>query len=132
MVFQVAFFAAYPEILEQAIPTYWMMGQLGMTVLLVIYSVMLFGTFIETGAGMLQGINERIDAYLLEKSGAGLGRFSHAAIAVAAIVFSAILSFWGITTLIAQGYGTMAWGFLVVYVAPLLTIGLYRIVKSKR
>jgi len=132
VVFQVAFFAAYPKILEQAIPTYWMMGQLGMTVLLVIYSVMLFGTFIETGAGMLQGINERIDAYLLEKSGAGLGRFSHAAIAVAAIVFSAILSFWGITTLIAQGYGTMAWGFLVVYVVPLLTIGLYRIVKSKR
>lgn len=130
VVFQVAFFASYPEILEQAIPTYWMMGQLGMTVLLVVYSVMLFGTFIETGAGMLQGINERIDAYLEEKRGRGLDRVTHAVIAVSSIGVSAILSLWGITNLIAQGYGTMAWGFLFVYVVPLLTIGLYRIIKS--
>ena len=130
LLFQVAFFAAYPEILEQAIPTYWMMGQLGMTVLVVVYSVMLFGTFIETGAGMLQGINERIDAYLEEKRGRGLDRVTHAVIAVSSIGVSAILSLWGITNLIAQGYGTMAWGFLFVYVVPLLTFGLYRIIKS--
>ncbi len=132
LVFQVAFFAAYPEILEQAIPTYWMMGQMGMTVLLVVYSVMLFGTFIETGAGMLQGINERIDAYLEEKRGRGLSRAAHAVIAVSSIGVSAILSLWGITRLIAQGYGTLAWGFLIVYVIPLITIGLYRIIKSDR
>jgi len=130
LVFQVAFFAAYPEILEQPIPTYWMMGQLGMSVLLVVYSIMLFGTFIETGAGMLQGINERIDAYLEEKRGKGLSRATHAMIAVSLIGVSAILSLWGITNLIAQGYGSMAWGFLFVYVIPLLTIGLYRIIRS--
>ena len=131
VVFQFAFFAAYPEILDQPIPTYWMMGQLGMTVLIVVYSVMLFGTFIETGAGMLQGINERIDAYLVEKRGQGLGRVTHSIIAVSAIVVSAVLSLWGITNLIGRGYGTMAWGFLIVYVIPLLTIGLYRIMKSE-
>ncbi len=130
VVFQFAYIAAYPEILDQPIPTYWMMGQLGMTVLLVIYSVMLFGTFIETGAGMLQGINERIDAYLVEKRGSGLSRIAHAVLAVSAIIVSALLSLWGITNLVAQGYGTMAWGFLFVYVIPLLTIGLYRIIRS--
>ncbi len=97
---------------------------------LSVYSIMLFGTFIETGAGMLQGINERIDAYLEEKRGQGLSRVAHAVIAVSAIGVSAILSLWGITNLIAQGYGTMAWGFLLVYVIPLLSIGLYRIIKS--
>ncbi len=107
-----------------------MMVQMGMTVLLIIYSVMLFGTFIETGAGMLQGINERIDAYLTEKRGTGLSGMAHAGIAVSAIMVSAILSLWGITSLIAEGYGTMAWGFFAVYVIPLLTIGLYRIFKS--
>ena len=108
------------------------MAQLGMTVLLVIYSVMLFGTFIETGAGMLQGINERVDAFLIEKSGKGLSRMAHAAIAMAAIVVSALLSLWGITNLIAEGYGTIAWGFLAVYVIPLVTIGLYRIVRNEK
>jgi len=126
VVFQVTFFANYPDILQQPIPTYWMMKELGMSVLLVVYTVMLFGTFIETGAGMLQGINERIDAWLEEKRGRGLGRAAHAAIAVSAIGVSALLSLLGITVLIARGYGTMAWGFLLVYVIPLLTVGVYR------
>ena len=130
--FQIAFFAAYPAILDQAIPVYWMMGQLGMTVLLVLYSVMLFGTFIETGAGMLQGINERIDAWVIEKRGTGLSRGLHASIAVAAILVSALISLWGITSLIAKGYSTMSYGFLVVYVLPLVTIGVYKIFKADK
>ena len=67
-----------------------------------------------------------------EKRGKGLSRIAHAAIAVSAIGVSAILSLLGITMLIAKGYGTMAWGFLLVYVIPLMTLGLYRIIKSDR
>lgn len=130
-IFQIVFFAVYPEILDQAIPVYWMMGTMGMTVLIIIYSVMLFGTFIETGAGMLQGINDRIDAFLVEFRGNGLSRIAHSAIAVSAILISALLSLWGITNLIADGYGTMAWGFLAVYVIPLATVGLVRIMQTK-
>lgn len=130
--FQVAFFAFYPGILDQAIPVYWMMGQLGMVVLLVMYSVMLFGTFIETGAGMLQGINERIDAWLIEKRGKGLSRGMHAGIAVTAIVVSALISLWGITALIGKGYVVMSYGFMLVYVLPLLTVGVFRIFKSPK
>lgn len=132
LLFQIAFFAAYPAILEQAIPVYWLMGQLGMAVLLILYSVMLFGTFIETGAGILQGINERIDAWLIEKRDKGLSRGLHATIAVAAIIVSALISLWGITSLIAKGYGTMSYGFLLVYVLPLITIGAYRIFRAPK
>jgi uncharacterized membrane protein YkvI len=131
VMFQLVFFAVYPDILQQPIPIYWMMGQLGMSVLLIIYSVMLFGTFIETGAGMLQGINDRIDALLQEKRDEGLSRSAHAMIAVFAIVVSAGLSLLGITGLIADGYGTMAWAFLAVYIVPLLTIGVVRIFKTE-
>lgn len=129
LVFHVGFAIAPREVLDQAIPVYWMMVQLGATPLLLVYSVMLMGTFVETGAGMLQGINERIDGYLREKSGVGLSRAAHAGIAIAAILVSTALSHLGITRLIAEGYGTMAWGFLLVYVVPLLTIGIYRIIK---
>lgn len=132
LVFQVTFFANYPDILQQPIPTYWMMDNLGLHVLLIVYTVMLFGTFIETGAGMLQGINERIDAWLEEKRGRGLGRLAHAVIAMSAIGVSALLSLLGITVLIARGYGNMAWGFLLVYVIPLLSVGAYRIFRPVR
>ena len=131
LIFHFSFFAAYPAILDQPIPVYWMMATMGMSVLLLVYSVMLFGTFIETGAGLLQGINDRIDAYLTEKRGTGASRSTHAILAVCAIAVSALLSLIGITTLIAKGYGTMAWGFLVVYVVPLVTVGLVRILRAK-
>jgi uncharacterized membrane protein YkvI len=131
LVFQLAFVTAWPGVLDQAIPVYWMMAQLGLTAMVVIFSVMLFGTFIETGAGMLQGINDRIDSYLTESRGTSLSPITRATIAVSAILVSAGLSLWGITSLIAKGYGTMAWGFLVVYVIPLMTIGIYRIRKRE-
>jgi uncharacterized membrane protein YkvI len=130
LMFQLAFVAATPEILDEAIPVYWMIEQLNQTSFLVVYSVMLFGTFIETGAGILQGINERIDGYLAETRGTIMRPRSRAVIAVSAILVSAALSLIGITDLIAKGYGTMAWGFLVVYVLPLMTLGIYQLYAS--
>lgn len=132
LLFQVAFFTAWPEVLDQAVPVYWIMANAGMTVLLVTYSIMLFGTFIETGAGLLHGINERLDAWLIETRGRGLSSRTHAAIAVSAILGSSVLSLWGLTNLIARGYGTMAWGFFVVYLIPVVTIGAYRIFRRGR
>ena len=130
LIFHVAFQAYYPDILLEAIPIYWMMVKLGTGVLLVVYSVMLFGTFIETGAGMLQGINDRLDAYLTETRGTSLSRPMHAAIAVTAVTVSSLLSLVGITTLIASGYGTIAWAFFAIYAIPIVFIGLPRILKS--
>lgn len=130
--FHLAFLASYPAIIEQPIPVYWLMMESSMTVLVLLYSVMLFGTFIETGAGMLQGINERIDAYMVETRGAPLAGWHHAIISVLAIALSSGLSLWGISSLIAKGYGTMAWGFLLVYIVPLLTYGVYRIYSQAR
>jgi len=130
VLFHLAFVTASPEILEEPIPAYWMLSRMGLVAMTVLFSVVLFGTFIETGAGMLQGINERIDAYLVEVRGEGLAPLSRSIIAVAAIVVSAALSLAGITSLIAQGYGTMSWGFLLVYVIPLLTIGVYRLARA--
>ena len=132
LIFQLAFVAASPDVLSEAIPVYWMISQLGMTAFLMIYTVMLFGTFIETGAGILQGINERIDGYLAETSGSSLSPVNRSAIAVFAILVSAGLSFIGITDLIARGYGTLAWGFLVVYVIPLMTIGVVKLSGAYR
>jgi uncharacterized membrane protein YkvI len=130
LLFLVCFAGRYPAILEEPIPAFALMAELGATVLLVVYSVMLFGTFIETGAGMLQGINERLDAWLVERRGTGLARGAHAMLGMSSIAVAALLSAFGITALIARGYGTMAWGFCAVYLLPLLTIGLWRIARG--
>jgi len=132
LAFHIAFLSSYPAIIDQAIPVYWLMGKFGMSILLVFYSVMLFGTFIETGAGSMQGLNERIDARQLERGRAVLNPWMHGLIAIFVIGLSALLSQVGITNLIAKGYGTLAWGFMLVYVLPLLTIGVYKVVVHNR
>ena len=131
IIFHFAFFSTYPEVLDQPIPVYWLLGTYGSTMFLGIYSIMLFGTFTETGAGLLQGINERIDAFLIERRGRGLHGAAHAGIAVAAIVVSGLVSLWGITNLIAKGYGTMAWVFFVIYIIPLVTMGSLKIIRNR-
>jgi uncharacterized membrane protein YkvI len=130
LLFHFAFFAGYPQILEQPVPVYWLMQELGLSFLVLAYSLMLFGTFIETGAGLLQGINERVDVFLQEAGRKALPRLGHAGIAVVAVVVSALLSLAGITTLIAKGYGTMAWAFFAVYIIPLVTLGAYRVFRK--
>ena len=129
VLFHITFVAGAPEVLAQEIPAYWMIERLGVPILLGLYVVAIFGTFVETGAGYVQGINERIDAYLKEQE-ATMSGWARAGVAVAGILLSAGLASLGIIELIASGYGTIAWGFFAVYVVPVLTYGVYRLATS--
>lgn len=129
LLFHITFAGNYPEIVSEEIPIYWMIERIGAGFLLFLYVVMLFGTFIETGAGFIQGVNERLDSYLLEAKGIRLGRKVRALIAVVGILISAGLATLGIVTLIADGYGMISWGFFAVYVVPTVTFGVYKLYK---
>jgi uncharacterized membrane protein YkvI len=97
--------------------------------LLLAYVIGLFGTFVETGAGFIQGINERIDTWLLEANGRTMSKPTRAFVGVIGILLSAGLATFGIIDLIARGYGTIAWGFFAVYVAPIMTYGVYKLAR---
>jgi uncharacterized membrane protein YkvI len=129
LLFHITFVAGYPAIVDQTLPVYATIGQLGVAGLLIAYVIGLFGTFIETGAGFIQGINERIDAYLIESRGTQLGKPVRAVIALVGVSVSMALGTFGLTALIARGYGTIAWGFFAVYVLP-IAYGAYRIARQ--
>jgi uncharacterized membrane protein YkvI len=50
------------------------------------------------------------------------------------ILFTAVIlaDAIGLSNLVARGYGTITWGFLLVFVLPLLTYGVWLIVSDKR
>jgi len=127
MLFHLSFIGAYPGILDTELPVYRMFDQLAMPFLYGCYLIVLFGTFIETGAGNIQGYIERVDGWWLERRGTTLKRYQHATIAGAALIIAGVLSDVGIVDLIAQGYGSIAWGFLFVYLIPLFSVGIYRL-----
>jgi len=131
LMFHVSFLGDHPAILAQEIPVFFVITSLGIGTLLMIYLVALFGTFIETGAGLIQGSVERVDGYLEESRGTTLTPAQRAVLAVAGIGLSAGLATLGIIRLIAQGYGTIAWGFFAVYVVPVLTIGVWKLRRAR-
>jgi uncharacterized membrane protein YkvI len=126
LVFHIVFMADLAS-LDQELPTYWMIGQLAQPWLMVAYIIVLFAMIIQTVAGLLQGVNERLDAWQIERTGIPCAPGTHAIVAGATLAISLVLTSFGITALVAQGYGTIAWGYLVIYIIPLLTIGVYKV-----
>lgn len=130
LAFHVAFMSAYPGIVDEPLPVYWILQQLGIGWLLVIYVVVLFVTIAKTGVGMLQGLNERLDSWWRERNGRTLSSRMHSAIALTAVLASLLLANVGIVTLVAKGYGGLAWFAFAVYVIPVMTIGLAKIWRA--
>ena len=95
-----------------------------------LFPIILFGTFIETGTAMIHGVNERIDnVYKLR--GVHMPQWMRPAIAVAILFVAIVLAdAIGLTGLIAQGYGTITYGFLLVYVVPVMTYGIWLLKKG--
>lgn len=125
----ISFGAAYPEVLNQPIPAYWMITHLDLPALTAAYIVVLFGSLLDSGLCFIQSVNERLDGWSLERRGTKNSRPARAATAIVCVAVSGSLSLIGIVGLISQGYGTMAWGFLVLFVVPILTIGIHRIAR---
>lgn len=130
--FIAGFGAGYPEVTDAALPNYFMLDLLNVPWITAAFLVVLFGTFVETGAGLIQGLNERFDAWLVERRGVPARRGTHALLALTAIILSTGLSTLGVVTLVAKGYGLMAWGGILFYVIPLLVIGPWKLSRARQ
>ncbi|MGD2130326.1 MAG: hypothetical protein PVJ33_02025 [Lysobacterales bacterium] len=126
LLFFIAMLGHFPDIVERPVPVNYVLEQLGSPVLLWAFPVVLIGTFIETGTGMIHAFNERLAAGLAN-IGRRLPRVARPVIAVALILGALLMSRWGIISLIAVGYGTMTWVFIGIFVIPLLTLGAWKV-----
>jgi len=100
----------------------------GADIFFILFPLVLFGTFVETGVAFLHGINERIDHFYEERRGGHMPRWMRPVVAVGVLIFAVYLaSAMGLTGLVAQGYGTLAFGVIATLAIPLLTLGIYRV-----
>lgn len=132
LLFYTAMMGRYPEIGVQPVPAVFLMAALDIAWLEVIFHIVVFGTFVETGTGLLHAVNERISANYKER-GKVLSRHVRPVAALAILAVAVISgSTIGIVDLIARGYGLLTYFFIAILVAPLLTVGLWRITRSAR
>jgi len=128
--FYMAVLGHYPTILPEAVPAIYVLKEIDIPLYMVIFQLILFGTLIETGTGFIHAVNERIQASLNVR-GRQLPRWMRPFIASGLILISIGISTFGLINLIAKGYGSISWGFFGVFIIPLLTLGIYKIIKSK-
>ena len=128
LLFYISVVGFYPDILPVEIPVVYVLDRAGIPALLIVFQLVLFGTLIETGTGFIHAVNERLRS-ALQSRGKELKQWQRPLSAVIMLLIAFGLSTFGLIDLIAKGYGTISWGFFVVFIVPLMTLGIYKIVK---
>lgn len=149
LLFYVAMLGQYPDIVPAAVPAITLLEGIGSSWLLILFHVMLLGTLVETGTGLIHSVNERLDATLRRRGGAsrvttaeesaaagnedaaaGLTPRTRLWIGLGWLIAGALVAQFGLISLIARGYGTLTWLFVAVYVLPVVTIGLWKVIRE--
>ena len=121
----------YPNINQETIPTNFLLDKIGSITFKFIFQLILFGTFVETGVGLIHGFNERISNWLKKDKGDELSRINRFIISIFLLLISIFLAEkFGLIDLIAKGYGTLTWAYWIVFVIPVLFIALKKIFKK--
>jgi uncharacterized membrane protein YkvI len=103
----------------------------GGTALLVLFSIVMGWTLVETATGCIHMIIDRFDVALDEKGKGKMSDNQRGIITIVTLVAALIMSRIGVVTLIEQGYTLLSYGFIVFYLLPTLLIGGYKIIKYK-
>ena len=120
--------AYYPQIAAATLPSDFLLQRLNLPPFRFLFQLMIFAALLESGTGSVHSINERIASAWRRRQGRPLGRGARLAIALAILASCMFLAErFGLVTLIARGYRALAALFLLVYVLPLLTIGVFKL-----
>jgi uncharacterized membrane protein YkvI len=124
--------AYFPAIADETLPSDFLLQRLNQPLFHLLFQVMIFAALLESGTGAVHAINERISNALHNRNRTPLGRPARLGIALAILAGCMLLAqHFGLVTLIAKGYRALAGIFLLVYVLPLLTVGIARLRHSR-
>jgi uncharacterized membrane protein YkvI len=120
--------AFYPEIAGATLPSDFLLQRLDLPVFRYLFQLMIFAALLESGTGAVHAINERIDKAWRRRRQQPLGRGARLAIALVILAICMLMAErFGLVTLIARGYRALAVIILLVYVLPLITIGIVQL-----
>lgn len=123
--------AIFPYDIHQSdVPILVLLNALNSPWLLGAYHVVMMMTLVETALGLIHAFNERIAVFRMEKN-LTMSRRKRSLLGILILLLSTLLAQLGLKDLICCGYGILTWIIIAVYLIPLLTIGLYRILSDQ-
>lgn len=133
LVFFICMIAFYPAIGAETLPSDYLLRQLDLPVFHFLFQLMIFSALLESGAGSVHAFNERIAGAYRARRGRDLSTRSRLVMAGVVLVGAIFLAQRvGLVDLIGQGYRALAFTILAVFIAPLLTIGVWRLMRAPR
>ena len=130
--FFTAMIAFYPAIAGETLPSDFLLQQMQLPLFHLLFQLMIFSALLESGASSVHAINERISQALLVRRGKTLSNRARLVIALALLVGCMFVAQrFGLVALIANGYRALGYILIAVYVLPLMTIGIWRLVQHR-
>jgi uncharacterized membrane protein YkvI len=130
ILFFICMVAYYPQITAAPLPSDYLLERLNIPVFRVIFQIMIFAAVLESATGGIHAINERIAHAYQETRGRVLSTAARLAVTCVALVVAVFVATrFGLVALIASGYRWLAVAILTTYVLPLVTLGLWRILR---
>jgi uncharacterized membrane protein YkvI len=133
LLFFICMIAYYPEIGNEPLPSDFLLQRLNFPAFHFLFQLMIFLALLESGTGCVHAINERVAQVYAARKGKALSRKLRLAITGTLLVGSIFLAArFGLVTLIARGYRGLAYVILVVFVLPVMTLGVWQLYTSNR
>ena len=126
LLFYFALVGQYPVVLERPVPANHLLEVLGSRAFQITFQVVLFGTLIETGAGLIHAFNERVDS-VYRAGGREMPKRLRPLTGAGLLLAGYLLSRVGLVELIGKGYNAMSIIFMAIVVVPLLTVGIHKL-----
>ena len=132
LLFFICMIAFYPGIARETLPSDYMLQQLRIPLFHLLFQLMILAALLESGTGLVHAINERVAAVWRWRRRAELSAAARAGIAAVLLIGCMVVADrFGLVALIAGGYRLLAWTLLAIYIAPLMTIGLWRLRRAR-
>jgi len=132
LLFFLCMVAWYPDVGAEALPSDYLLRRLDAPGFHLLFQAMILCALLETGVGMVNAINERVAA-AAERRKRPFGRRERLALSAVLVVGSGLVATrFGLVDLIAQGYAAFGWIMLALFVLPLATIGVARLMMKYR
>nr|WP_325211661.1 hypothetical protein [uncultured Oscillibacter sp.] len=116
-----------PAALASETPVTAIFERLNMPWLYVLFEIVLFGTLVETAAGFIKALEDRLEQALFRRRSFELAR---PLVTGAVTALGICVSTFGLTELIDKGYGAICYGALFLFALPMLTAGVGKIRRA--
>jgi len=125
--------AFFPDIAAATLPSDFLLQRMGLPWFHLLFQLMIFAALLESGASGVHAINERIDKASQRRRGAPLGHRARLVIALLLLAICMLMAGrFGLVALIANGYRALAYIMLIVFILPLATIGMAKLIAHNR